>query len=70
MSFTEIAPQYLLPDKVWQRVKSAIPVPPPKPKGATADGRSSSAECHLLRAANWDSVKGITPLLRRTQYGA
>jgi hypothetical protein len=28
MSFTEIDPKYLLPDEVWERVKSAIPAEP------------------------------------------
>ena len=33
MNFTEIAPDYRLPDAVWERVKVAIPHEPPKPKG-------------------------------------
>lgn len=33
MSFTDIDPSFLVPDEVWERVKSAIPPEPPKPKG-------------------------------------
>jgi transposase len=33
MSFTEIAPDFCLPDEVWERVNSAIPPEPPKPRG-------------------------------------
>jgi len=33
MNFTEIAPDFRLPDEVWERVKTTIPVEPPKPKG-------------------------------------
>lgn len=33
MSFTEIHPDFCLPDEVWQRVHSAIPPEPAKPKG-------------------------------------
>lgn len=33
MSFTEIAPAFLLPDAVWERIKAAIPPEAPKPKG-------------------------------------
>lgn len=31
--FTEIDPAFLLPGEVWERVKTAIPPAPPKPKG-------------------------------------
>jgi putative transposase len=33
MSFTEIVPDFCLPDEVWERVNSAIPPEPPKPRG-------------------------------------
>ncbi len=33
MSFTDMAPDFLLPDEGWERVKPATPPEPPEPKG-------------------------------------
>ncbi len=46
MNFTEIDPNFLLPDEVWERVKSAIPPEPPKPKG----GRPRMDDCKAWNA--------------------
>jgi putative transposase len=60
MSFTEIDPQYLLPDEVWERVKSAIPAEPPKPKGGRPrmdDRRAMNAIFYLLRTGSqWKAL--------------
>ncbi len=50
--FTEINPAFLLPDDVWERVKTAIPPNPPKPKGGRPrmDNRKAlNAIFYLLR---------------------
>lgn len=46
MSFTDIHPDFRLPDEVGQRVQSAIPPEPPKPKG----GRPRMDNCQTLDA--------------------
>jgi len=60
MSFTEIAPQYLLPDEVWECIKSAIPPSPPKPKGGRPrmDNRQAmNAIFYLLRTGSqWNAL--------------
>jgi transposase len=60
MSFTEIDPQYLLPDEVWERVKSAIPAPPPKLKGGRPrmdDRQALNAIFYLLRTGiQWNAL--------------
>jgi transposase len=60
MSFTEIDPKYLLPDEVWERVKSAIPAEPPKAKGGGPrmdDRRAMNAIFYLLRTGSqWKAL--------------
>jgi transposase len=60
MSFTEINPQYLLPDEVWERIKFAIPTPPPKPKGGRPrmdDRQAMNAIFYLLRTGlQWNAL--------------
>jgi transposase len=60
MSFTEIDPDYLLPDKVWERVKSAIPPQPPKPKGGRPrmdDRQAMNAIFYLLKTGiQWNAL--------------
>lgn len=60
MSFTEIDPAFLLPDEVWERVKSAIPPEPPKPKGGRprmADRQALNAIFYVLRTGcQWNAL--------------
>jgi transposase len=52
MTFTEIDPKYLLPDEVWERVKSAILPQSPKPKGGRPrmdDRQALNAIFYLLK---------------------
>lgn len=60
MSFTEIAPAFLLPDEVWERVKSAIPPEPPKPKGGRPrmdDRKALNAIFYVLRTGcQWNAL--------------
>jgi transposase len=60
MTFTEIDPKYLLPDEVWERVKSAIPPQPPKPKGGRPrmdDRQAMNAIFYLLKTGiQWNAL--------------
>lgn len=60
MAFTEIDPQFLLPDEVWERLKSAIPEEPAKPKGGRPrmdDRRALNAIFYVLRTGTlWKAL--------------
>lgn len=60
MSFTEIDPAFLLPDEVWERLKTAIPPDPPKPKGGRPrmDNRQAlNAMFYVLRTGcQWKAL--------------
>ena len=60
MSFTEIDPKYLLPDEVWERIKTAIPPEPPKPKGGRPrmdDRKALNAIFYILRTGiQWKAL--------------
>lgn len=58
--FTEIDLAFLLPDEVWERVKTAIPPEPPKPKGGRPrmDNRKAlDAIFYVLRTGcQWNAL--------------
>jgi transposase len=60
MTFTEIDPKYLLPDEVWEQIKSAIPAPAAKPKGGRPrmdDRRAMNAIFYLLKTGiQWNAL--------------
>ena len=60
MSFTEIAPDFLLPDEVWDQVKPAIPPEPPKPKGGRPrmdDRRALNGIFYVMRTGcQWKAL--------------
>jgi transposase len=60
MTFTEIDPKYLLPDEVWEQIKTAIPTPPAKPKGGRPrmdDRRAMNAIFYLLKTGiQWKAL--------------
>jgi len=60
MDFTEIHPSYRISDEVWQRISSAIPEEPPKPKGGRPrmDNRQAlDAICYVLRTGcQWKAL--------------
>jgi transposase len=69
MSFPEIDSKYLLPDEIWERVTSAIPAPPPKPKGGRPcldDRQALNAIFYLLRTGiqwkAWKSAEEVKSL--------
>jgi transposase len=55
MNFTEIGPQFLCPDEVWECVKAAIPAEPPKPRG----GRPRMGDRDALNAIFYVLRTGI-----------
>lgn len=59
-NFTEIEVQFLLPDAVWEQVKSVIPPAPPKPKGGRPrmdDRQALSAMIYVLRTGcQWNAL--------------
>lgn len=60
MSFTEIAPDFLLPDEVWEQVKPGIPPEPPKPKGGRPrmdDRRALNGIFYVMRTGcQWNAL--------------
>lgn len=60
MSFTEIDPDFRLPDEVWERIKCAIPPEPPKPKGGRPrmpDRDALDAIFYLMRTGcQWNAL--------------
>lgn len=60
MTFTDIDPDFRLPDDVWERVSSAIPKPRPKPKGGRprmSDRAALDAIFYLLRTGSqWQAL--------------
>lgn len=58
MSFTDIHPDFRLPDAVWQRVQNAIPPAPPKPgvRARMDDRQAMDAIFYVLRTGcHWQA---------------
>lgn len=59
-SLTDIAPAFLLPDEVWERIKQVIPPEPPKPKGGRPrmdDRKALDAIFYLMRTGcQWKAL--------------
>lgn len=60
MAFTEIDPDFLLPDEVWEQVKLAIPSQAPKPKGGRPrmdDRRALNGIFYVMRTGcQWNAL--------------
>ena len=60
LSLTDIAPAFLLPDEVWERIKHVIPPEPPKPKGGRPrmdDRKALDAIFYLMRTGcQWKAL--------------
>ncbi len=58
--FTEIAPEFRLPDEVWERLNFVLPEPVPKPKGGRPrmpDRQALDAIVYVLRTGcQWKSL--------------
>ncbi|MBW4419324.1 MAG: transposase [Myxacorys californica WJT36-NPBG1] len=64
MSCTEIDPQFLLPDEVWERAKHVIPAERPKPKGGRPrmeNRQALNAIFYLLRTGcHWNNTSRLS----------
>jgi transposase len=58
--FTEIAPEFRLPDEVWERLHIVLPKPLPKPKGGRPrmpDRQALDAIVYVLRTGcQWNAL--------------
>jgi transposase len=58
--FTEIAPEFRLPDQVWERLHGVLPQPVPKPKGGRPrmpDRQALDAIVYVLRrGCQWNAL--------------
>lgn len=58
--FTEIAPEFRLPDEVWERLNFVLPKPLPKPKGGRPrmpDRQALDAIVYVLRTGcQWKAI--------------
>jgi transposase len=61
--FTEIAPEFRVPDEVWERLSFVLPAPVPKPKGGRprmSDRRALDGIFYVLRTGcQWNALPRI-----------